>query len=139
MFRDHFMKSLDEIQPIRREAKNLTELDLNIRKILPSKEIVQKRNDSEIGTTMKRVMKKLKELDSTLWSNMESKALYPAYFLYRWLSVLFTMEFTLPDVIRLWDSILSDISLDLNKVKLNSDISRERFEFVVDFSCSMLM
>lgn len=69
---------------------------------------------------------------------MKQKMIHPAYFLFRWISVLFTMEFTLPDVIRLWDSVLSDLSLDLNRVKLESE-SRQRFEFVIEFSVAMLV
>lgn len=136
VFRDHFMKSLDEIQPL---IKKDTLTTLNMAQLSLTPDIVQKRSESGIGATMRRVMSKLKDCDPSLWSNMKSKAIHPAYFLFRWISVLFTMEFTLPDVIRLWDSILADVSLDLNQVKLDVDSeSRERFEFVVEFSVAML-
>lgn len=69
---------------------------------------------------------------------MKKKMIHPAYFLFRWISVLFTMEFTLPDLIRLWDSVLSDLALDLNQVKLEIE-ERQRFEFVIEFSVAMLV
>lgn len=65
VFRDHFMRSLDEIQPahssIRRFPPSLTNLAID--PLLITQEQVQKRNDSGIGATMKRVMHKLKIVD----------------------------------------------------------------------------
>lgn len=70
---------------------------------------------------------------------MKPKSIYPAYFLFRWICVLLTMIFTLPDKFRPGDSALS---LDLNQVRLKglnrNSIEQERVEFVIDFKITML-
>lgn len=70
VFRDHFMKSLDEIQPItmRRQPPSLA--DLSLEPLLISQEQIQKRNESGIGATMKRVMQKLKVVDHGIHINI---------------------------------------------------------------------
>lgn len=60
----------------------------------------------------------------------EQKALHPTYYSFRWLTVMLTQEFALPDVIRLWDSIFSDY---------DDEETTSGFEFLLDFSCAMLM
>ena len=44
---------------------------------------------------------------------------------------MLTQEFALPDVIRLWDSILSD--------REDDDESTGGFEFLLDLCCAMLL
>jgi len=66
----------------------------------------------------------LKKKDFELWHNMELKNLYPQYYSFRWLTLLLSQEFELPDVLRLWDSLFSDT---------------HRFEFLVYFCCSMII
>jgi len=55
---------------------------------------------------------------------MGVKNLTPQYYSFRWLTLLLTQEFELPDVLRLWDSLFSDHS---------------RFEFLIYICCSMLI
>ncbi|ORX93333.1 RabGAP/TBC [Basidiobolus meristosporus CBS 931.73] len=76
--RDHFVKSLDH------------------------------NTDSGINASMKRMNELLKEMDYELWQNLEDKNILPTYYAFRWLTVMCTQEFSLPEVIRLWDSILAD-------------------------------
>lgn len=48
----------------------------------------------------------------------------PQYFTFRWLTLLLSQEFLLPDVIRIWDSLFSE---------------QDRFEFLIPVCCAMLM
>ncbi|CAG8462907.1 31229_t:CDS:10 [Racocetra persica] len=70
-----------------------------------------------IGHTMKKMIRR--------------KSLHPTYYSFRWLTVMLTQEFALPDVIRLWDSIFADSDDD---EELSSG-----FEFLVDLCCAMLI
>ena len=47
----------------------------------------------------------------------------PQYFTFRWLTLLLSQEFLLPDVIRIWDSLFSD---------------QDRFNFLILVCCAML-
>ncbi|UZO18344.1 uncharacterized protein OCT59_009659 [Rhizophagus irregularis] len=84
-----------------------------------------------IGHTMKKLNRRLKTYAPDLWRDLERKSLYPTYYSFRWITVMLTQEFALPDVIRLWDSILSDRDDDFE--------STGGFEFLLDFCCAMLM
>lgn len=42
----------------------------------------------------------------------------------RWITLLMSQEFPLPEVLRIWDSLLSD---------------RKRFDFLIDLACAMIM
>ncbi|TRY84225.1 hypothetical protein DNTS_026646 [Danionella cerebrum] len=48
----------------------------------------------------------------------------PQYFSFRWLTLLLSQEFLLPEVIRIWDSLFSH---------------RERFDFLIPVCCAMLI
>lgn len=54
----------------------------------------------------------------------EEQNIKPQYFTFRWLTLLLSQEFLLPDVIRIWDSLFSD---------------RDRFHFLLLVCCAMLM
>lgn len=97
----------------------------------------------------------------------KDKNIHVAYFAFRWLTVILTQEFALPDVIRLWDSVLADLALDISenqefvkkerrrssplssssptKTNINGlvvDLTMGRdgkFDFLIDLCCSMLM
>ncbi|GBB96157.1 hypothetical protein RclHR1_00270003 [Rhizophagus clarus] len=84
-----------------------------------------------IGHTMKKLNRRLKTYAPDLWRDLERKSLYPTYYSFRWLTVMLTQEFALPDVIRLWDSILSDRDDD--------EELTAGFEFLLDFCCAMLL
>ncbi|CAG8597523.1 8555_t:CDS:10 [Dentiscutata erythropus] len=53
-----------------------------------------------IGHTMKKMMRRLKTFEPELWIDLERKSLHPHYYSFRWLTVMLSQEFSLPDVIR---------------------------------------
>ncbi|XP_065321757.1 TBC1 domain family member 13-like [Gordionus sp. m RMFG-2023] len=63
--------------------------------------------DHGIGAQMKRLKDILLQIDPDIHAHFERQDLKLHYFCYRWLMLLFSQEFRLPDVIRLWDSIFS--------------------------------
>ncbi|XP_065829896.1 TBC1 domain family member 13-like [Oscarella lobularis] len=77
-----------------------------------------------IGAMMITLMAYLKRADASLSAAMDAKQLKPQFFSFRWLTLLLSQEFDLPDVIRLWDTLFSD---------------SKRFEFLIFFCCAMLI
>lgn len=57
-------------------------------------------------------------------SPQDEQKIKPQYFTFRWLTLLLSQEFLLPDVIRIWDTLFSD---------------QERFHFLLLVCCAMLM
>jgi len=55
--------------------------------------------------------------------SQQEQNIKPQYFTFRWLTLLLSQEFLLPDVIRIWDSLFSD---------------QDRFEFLIPVCCAML-
>ena len=66
----------------------------------------------------------LKEHDFELWQDFEDKQMHPQFYSLRWLTLLLSQEFELPDVLRLWDSLFADA---------------ERFQFLLYFCCAMIV
>jgi len=66
----------------------------------------------------------LKEHAYDLWENMDQKLLNPQYYSFRWLTLLLSQEFKLPEVIRLWDTLFADPN---------------RFDFMIYFCCAMMV
>ncbi|KAG0010541.1 hypothetical protein BGZ81_002721 [Podila clonocystis] len=96
-FRDHFVRSLDRDRT------------------------------SGIGSTIARMNFRLRQFDDYLWQNLEDKGIAPEYYSFRWLTVLCTQEFEVPDVWRIWDSVLADTG------------GAERdYDFLLDFGCAMV-
>eukprot|EP01091_Cochliopodium_minus_P006032 TRINITY_DN15916_c0_g1_i1.p1 TRINITY_DN15916_c0_g1~~TRINITY_DN15916_c0_g1_i1.p1 ORF type:complete len:355 (+),score=74.85 TRINITY_DN15916_c0_g1_i1:42-1106(+) len=77
-----------------------------------------------INAEVKKLENLLKVKDKELWSNLDEKGLHANFYSYRWLMLLLSQEFVLPDVLRLWDSFLSD---------------EKRFKFLIYFCCSMIL
>ncbi|KAF9400847.1 hypothetical protein BGX21_003368 [Mortierella sp. AD011] len=96
-FRDHFVRSLDRDRT------------------------------SGIGSTIARMNLRLRQFDEHLWKNLEDKGIAPEYYSFRWLTVLFTQEFEVPDVWRIWDSVLAD----------TGGIERD-YDFLLDFGSAMV-
>ncbi|KAF9194134.1 hypothetical protein BGZ50_006613, partial [Haplosporangium sp. Z 11] len=96
-FRDHFVRSLDRDRV------------------------------SGIGSTIARMNLRLRQFDEDLWRNLEDKGIAPEYYSFRWLTVLCTQEFEVPDVWRIWDSILAD----------TGGIEKDH-DFLLDFGCAMV-
>ena len=65
----------------------------------------------------------LKRCDHELWQYLNKQDLDPRFYALRWLMLLMAMEFQLPEVLRLWDSFLSD---------------HHRFQFVTYFAIAMI-
>jgi len=93
-----------------------------------------------VNGRLRNVLEKLKILDKELYDHFAEEKLELQYFAFRWYTLLFSQEFELPDVLRLWDSILSieDIFEFLNylclaiiRIKRNDIIEK-------DFSSMML-
>ncbi|KAF9438625.1 hypothetical protein BGZ76_006370 [Entomortierella beljakovae] len=82
---------------------------------------------SGIGSTIARMNLRLKEFDEQLWRNLEEKGIAPEYYSFRWLTVLFTQEFEVPDVWRIWDSVLADTCGE-----------EKQDDFLLDFGCAMV-
>ncbi|KFH66539.1 hypothetical protein MVEG_07064 [Podila verticillata NRRL 6337] len=96
-FRDHFVRSLDRDRT------------------------------SGIGSTIARMNFRLRQFDEYLWQNLEDKGIAPEYYSFRWLTVLCTQEFEVPDVWRIWDSVLAD----------TGGMERD-YDFLLDFGCAMV-
>ncbi|XP_054723078.1 TBC1 domain family member 13-like [Uloborus diversus] len=79
---------------------------------------------SGIGSKMGGLMSLLQEHDFSLWQRLQGQDIKPQYFCFRWITLLLSQEFPLPDVIRVWDSLFSD---------------RNRFEFLIHVCCAMML
>lgn len=77
-----------------------------------------------IGSLMLQLMTLLKNKDITLWLKLEEQDLKPQFYAFRWLTLLLSQEFPLPDVLRIWDSLLAD---------------DKRFKFLICVACAMLI
>jgi hypothetical protein len=85
---------------------------------------------SGINATLLRMSQRLLWFDRPLFRNMSKKNVKEQYYAFRWITVLCSQEWDLPDVIRLWDSILADRGMQEEE---------GRFEFLLDFAVAMLM
>eukprot|EP00927_Polykrikos_kofoidii_P060568 TRINITY_DN5550_c0_g1_i3.p1 TRINITY_DN5550_c0_g1~~TRINITY_DN5550_c0_g1_i3.p1 ORF type:complete len:615 (-),score=100.42 TRINITY_DN5550_c0_g1_i3:104-1948(-) len=52
----------------------------------------------------------LKLKDPEVWLHLEQQQVSPLYYSVRWLTLMLTQELEMPDVLRVWDSLLSDDS-----------------------------
>lgn len=77
-----------------------------------------------IGSMMASFTSKLKEKDEFLYNRIKELDLKPQYYAFRWLTLLLSQEFPLPDVLRIWDSLFAD---------------DKRFDFLICICCAMLM
>ncbi|KAF6127612.1 TBC1 domain family member 13 [Phyllostomus discolor] len=82
-------------------------------------------DDSQCGITykMEKVYSTLKDKDVELYLKLQEQNIKPQFFAFRWLTLLLSQEFLLPDVIRIWDSLFADDS---------------RFDFLLLVCCAML-
>lgn len=65
---------------------------------------------SEFGILgrMRKFFMLLKEIDSEVYKHFEEQNLKPEFYAFRWLTLLLSQEFHLPDVLRIWDSLFID-------------------------------
>lgn len=66
----------------------------------------------------------LREKDPQVYYRLEEQNLFPQYYSFRWLTLILSQEFPLPDVVRIWDSIFAD---------------DERFDFLIRICCAMIV
>ncbi|KAF6034205.1 TBC1D13 [Bugula neritina] len=76
-----------------------------------------------IGGNMHILMSSLRDSDPAVHQHLLSQHIKPEFFAFRWITLLLSQEFELPDVLRLWDSLFSD---------------SQRFGFLVDVCCAMI-
>lgn len=83
-------------------------------------------DDADYGITglMNRLMAALKSHDFQLWHRLQQQELRPQFYSFRWLTLLLSQEFPLPDVIRIWDTLFADV---------------KRFDFLLHVCCAMLV
>lgn len=81
-------------------------------------------SEGGIKQKMNQLSAMLKEKDAEVWHRLDEQNLYPQYYSFRWLTLILSQEFPLPEVVRLWDSIFSD---------------EHRFDFLVRVCCAMIM
>jgi hypothetical protein len=92
-----------------------------------------------INATMTRMSEQLRWINPKLWKNLTvDKEIKEQFYAFRWITVLYTQEFDLPDVIRIWDSLLADRSRHVDGT-LSASQGIDRFEFLLDFSVAMVV
>eukprot|EP00090_Calanus_glacialis_P008736 TRINITY_DN17098_c0_g1_i1.p1 TRINITY_DN17098_c0_g1~~TRINITY_DN17098_c0_g1_i1.p1 ORF type:complete len:393 (-),score=158.68 TRINITY_DN17098_c0_g1_i1:174-1352(-) len=67
-------------------------------------------DDSATGiqAMMVRLNNRLSEVDQAVAIQLQEQGIKMQYFAFRWLTLLLSQEFALPDVLRLWDALLTD-------------------------------
>lgn len=73
---------------------------------------------------MSRLLVQLKNCDLDVWLLFQQLELKPQYYSFRWITLLLSQEFPLPDVLRIWDSLFSD---------------QNRFDFLIHVCCAMIV
>lgn len=81
-------------------------------------------SDNGIRGMMNKLSGLLEQRDKHVFNRFKEQGIVPQYYSFRWLTLLLSQEFPLPDVLRLWDSILSD---------------ENRFEYLIFVCCSMIV
>ncbi|OQR91498.1 TBC1 domain family member 13 protein [Achlya hypogyna] len=72
---------------------------------LPSKSAPSK---TGVQVQMARLNTLLRQHDARLWQHLNSVALTPEYYSFRWYITLFSREFPIGATLRIWDSLLAD-------------------------------
>lgn len=73
---------------------------------------------------MAKLSNLLEKKDPEVFKKLKEQELHPQYYSFRWLTLLLSQEFPLPDVLRLWDSLFAD---------------KNRFDFLTYICCAMIM
>ncbi|XP_064395338.1 TBC1 domain family member 13-like [Halichondria panicea] len=61
-----------------------------------------------IGGAMGNLMKLIQREDPPLHAHLTGVGMDPTYFSFRWITLMLSQEFLLPEVIRIWDSLFAD-------------------------------
>ncbi|UJR36426.1 hypothetical protein I4U23_029149 [Adineta vaga] len=83
-------------------------------------------DNSEFGILgrMQKFVILLKKIDNEIYELFEKQKLKPEFYSFRWLTLLLSQEFHLPDVLRIWDSLLAD--------------QDQNFQFLLYLCCAMV-
>ncbi|KAJ8959461.1 hypothetical protein NQ318_022158 [Aromia moschata] len=73
---------------------------------------------------MSKMLVQLKNCDLDIWLVFQQQDLKPQYYSFRWITLLLSQEFPLPDVLRIWDTLLSD---------------EKRFDFLIHVCVAMIV
>ncbi|RUS28506.1 rab-GTPase-TBC domain-containing protein, partial [Jimgerdemannia flammicorona] len=101
-----------------------------------------------INASMARMARRLRWCDEELWQDLaEVKEVKEQYYAFRWITVLGTQEWSLPDVIRLWDSVLADRgrrgedggTVEGEEEGGGTGEENGRFDFFMDFCVAMVV
>jgi hypothetical protein len=84
-------------------------------------------DNSEFGilVRLQKFSMLLKKIDIEVYELFDKQKLKPEFYAFRWLTLLLSQEFHLPDVLRIWDSLFAD--------------QGENFEFLLHICCAMVM
>ncbi|KAI5700731.1 hypothetical protein M8J75_002400 [Diaphorina citri] len=80
--------------------------------------------ESGINRLMSKLNQTMKQKDLEVWEKLYAIELHPQYYSFRWLTLLLSQEFPLPDVLRIWDSLFAD---------------ELRFSFLNHICCAMIL
>jgi len=71
---------------------------------------MRSRDNTETGiqARLKNLYMILRVLDRDLFNHLSNEKVEMQYFAFRWYTLFFTQEFEMPDVLRLWDSLLAE-------------------------------
>lgn len=81
-------------------------------------------SEGGIKQKMNTLSNMLRDRDEEVWLRLRDQELYPQYYSFRWLTLMLSQEFPLPDVVRIWDSVFADA---------------KRFDFLVRVCCAMIV
>ncbi|KZT56423.1 hypothetical protein CALCODRAFT_317884 [Calocera cornea HHB12733] len=82
----------------------------------------------------------LRSVDPALWARLDSAGIEPQMYGIRWLRLLFTREFDLPDAMAIWDSLIAaDASLQLAEWICVAMLLRIRNQLLATDDYSMLL
>ncbi|CAH0391162.1 unnamed protein product [Bemisia tabaci] len=77
-----------------------------------------------INRLMNKLISQLQHQDHAVYELLRRQELCPQYYSFRWLTLMLSQEFPLPDVLRIWDSLFAD---------------EDRFSFLIHVCCAMIM
>lgn len=77
-----------------------------------------------INAMMEKLVGEVKTNCYDVWLRLNQQELCPQYYSFRWLTLLLSQEFPLPDVMRIWDSLFS---------------GDNRFDFLIHICCAMIL
>mmetsp|Transcript_19854 Transcript_19854/g.63190 ORF Transcript_19854/g.63190 Transcript_19854/m.63190 type:complete len:178 (-) Transcript_19854:97-630(-) len=74
----------------------------------------QQLDNSEVGirATIARLSEALRQRDAALHAHLAALKVEPQFYAFRWITLMLTQEFPLPDVVQLWDSLLASGRVD---------------------------